>query len=457
MKKIIINGILVTHDSSAKRSISFEKGIITEIAEEISLDNAEVIDAQGCYILPGGVDMLTSLAYDKEGKISQEAFKQNSLSCLYGGTTTVIEKVLDDTVDTAEKFQDYVEHLKDSSYTDFSFHQNYAEDSASIDEILKGYPSYFLSTSGDNEKSDKQIMDLVLKASPLGATTFVHAESQVPITCLEKLHKLKNKVGPYAHYTSRPEYTELEAFTRISNLTRATNVTFALESISTKEVVKELYNQVNEGLPITMLTSPHYLIFNKDKYLSTSFTNEDIYKYSVNPPLREDEDAHALWKAIKSGLIHCIVSNHNGVSLKSKLEKAQGNIFNLPASFMGIPSAELRLSLLHTFGVLTNKISINKLVEITATHVTRIAGLREKGRIEAGTNADIVIFDPNKKKVVKSAELHDDCDYSPYEGMELQGFAKHVFLRGKQVIEDFELIEKENHGKLIFRKAVSVR
>ncbi len=456
MKTIITNGIIVSYDKSDKADIAFEDNVITEIAANINKENAKVIDAQGCYILPGGVDMHTNLGLDQEGNFSAKAFRQNSLAALYGGTTTVIEEVEDTQNDALKNLHHYINELKSQSYCDYSFHLNYfdsSKDQDLIEIITHGFPSAFLSMHGKNAKSDKEILNFVRTASPYGGTTFIHAQSKEPISLLEELHTLKKRTSPYALATSRPSYAEKEAFERIFNLARAGGFTFALEAVSTKEVVDMLYKQVNEGLPVTLLTSPHYLVLDDNKYLSNNNIDEETYKYCVEPPLRKTQDIEALWKAINNGLIHCIISKHNGIHLSHKT-KFTNNIFNVP---MGMPSVELRLPLLHTLGVLSGKISINKLVEITATHVTRIAGLRSKGRIEAGTDADIVIFDPNHKKTITKDILHDSADYTPYEGLELQGFAKQVFLRGKEVINNFEAVAENSSGELIFRKAVAMR
>ncbi len=456
MKTIITNGTLVAHDKSSLVDIAIEDNVITEIAENINKDNAYIIDAKGCYILPGSVDMHTQLASDENGNFSAQAFKQNSLAALYGGTTTVVEEVQTIANTSGESLKQYMELMKSNSYCDYSFHQSYNEvldDKVIEQRITGGFPSYIFKSNEKNPINDKDCLDLLRLSTPYGATVFIEAESEAPISIFEDLHKIKKRTTPYALATSRPAWAESEAFIRISNLARAGGFTFAIDSVSTKEVVELLHKQVHEGLPITMLASLHHLVFTDDKYLSDKNYDEETYKYCVHPPLRKSADVDALWKAINSGLIHCIVSKHNGTHLAKKVS-FQEDIFNVP---VGIPSVELRLPLLYTFGVATGKISINKMVEITATHVTRIAGLRSKGRIEAGTDADIVIFDPNHTRTISKNALHDSSDYSPYEGMTLQGFAKHVLLRGKEVIKDFKHVEEENHGELIFRKAVSMR
>lgn len=458
MKKIIINGQIICHDKTIQDcDILIEDGIITAITENIDRTGAEIIDAENMFILPGSVDMFTKLAIDGENKFSAKAFKQNSLSALYGGTTTVIEDLsLEDNKNSDELINFAKNELKDNACTDYSFHRPYTG-KISQDEIegkiTSGLPSYSVSMAGENKLSDEELLELLCQCTPYGGISFVHAESQAPITLMQDLHKIKKRTMPYAIATSRPSYTETEALTRLSNLSRAGNVSLAVNAVSTKESVQMLRAQVSEGLPITILTNPHYLVFTEDKYLTNKDFDEEAYKYIVNPPLRKKEDVNVLWKAIDNGLIQCLTSAHTGVNLAHKL-KLKEDIFNVPT---GVPSIELKLSLLHTYGVLTNKISMNKMVEITATHVTRIAGLRTKGRIEAGTDADIVIFDPNKKKTITKADLHDACDYSPYEGLELQGFAKHVFLGGKQVIKDFNAITTEANGKYYLRKAVAMR
>lgn len=456
MKKVIVNGLIISYDKTSAQSLSIENGCITEIAENIDTTGAEIIDAQNCFILPGGVDMHTNLALGADGVVSEEAFKANSLGCLYGGTTCVIEELSDNSYSVEE----YLNKFKSSSYVDYSVHQAYPKDNGALKQSLQksvqGFPSYFMSMTGEHKVSDEEIMLLAKEASSQGAILFVHTESPVPISLFEELYRKKGKVSPYALASTRPNWAELEAFIRLSNLSRAGGSSFAVESISSAEVVRQIFAQVNEGLPLTMLTSPHYLLLTDDKYLSLKNFDEANYKYCVHPPLRKQEDILSLWKGINAGFIHCVISKHNGVSLEHKIKQAQGNIFNLPDICMGLPSAELRIPLLYTFGVLEKKISLNKLVEITATHVTRIAGLRSKGRIEAGTDADIVIFDPEHKKTIKAENLHDTAGYSPYEGMELQGFPRDVFLRGEHVIRDFAL-NKEALGIAVFRKAVAMR
>ncbi len=461
MKTIITNATIVSYDKTIEGEISFEKGVITEISKHINKDNAEIIDAKDCYVLPGAVDIHTHLAKGANGKINKEAYKQNSLASLYGGTTTIIEEIDVNNLNTSS-LEEYIQVFKNQSYIDYSFHQQVTKeesiDKDKVEELTRiannGFPSVTLSMCGENYQNDENILKVLREFSRYGATSFIRCESNAPIKLLEELHTIKNRLSPYAIATTRPNYTESEAFIRLSNLSRAGSVAFCADNISTKEVVDILISQVREGLPISISVNPLHLIFTDDVYKTHQIDDIQGYKYLVSPPLRKRDDIDALWRAIANGYIHFVSSNHNATHLKHKLEYAKNDIFNCPT---GVPGAELRLSLLHTFGVLKNKISINKLVEITATHVTRIAGLRTKGRIEAGTDADIVIFDPNHKKTITKDILHDTCDYTPYEGMELQGFAKHVFLRGEHVIKNFEAEVKSPTGLLMFRKPIAMR
>ncbi len=458
MKKIIINGTVVEHDKSTKAEVLIEDGLIIAIGEGLPREDAEIIDAEGLYILPGGVDLYTNLAADGKGEFSAEAFKQNTLSALAGGTTCIVEDIavsLDKSEESNSVLEDAIKQTKDNSYTDYSFHRPVEEITKENqnDKVCNGFPSFVASMCGDEALNDKDLLKQLYYYTPYGGIGLVHCESDAPISLFEDLHTSKKRNAPFALATSRPAWTESEAVIRLSNLARAGGLTIALNTVTAKESVKILFSQVNEGLPITVFTSPHYLCLTEDKYLSNQNFDEETYKYCVHPPLRKKSDVDALWKGISEGIIHCIVSAHYGMDLSHKLTK-KDNIFDVPA---GIPGAQFRLSLLHTFGVLQDKITINKLVEITATHVTRIAGLRSKGRIEAGTDADIVIFDPNHKKTITKDDLFDACDYSPYEGMELQGFPKHVFLRGEKVVDNFKPIAQKPDGKLIFRKAIAMR
>lgn len=475
MKTIIINAVIVEHDKISDGEISFENGVITEISATIKKDSADkIIDAAGYYVLPGGVDPHTMLCIGNDGTINEEACRKNSLAALYGGTTTVIEEIdvnafNEENKQNSSKTSLHYYHslMKENSYTDYSFHQAVKSNSKDleleIDEVLiknvlDTLPSCYLEMCGTNKLEDSDIIKILREFSRYGATAFIHCESDAPIKLSEELHKRKNRVAPYGIASSRPNYAESEAFLRLCNLSRAGNVAFCADTISTKEVVEILYKQVHEGLPVTSSVQPQHLIYTEDKYKNFSGNAEDAYKFICLPPLRKNDDINALWKGIRDGLVHFVSSKHNATHLAHKLKQANNNIFDCP---VGMPGVELRLPLLYTYGVLTNKIDMKKLVEITASHVTRITGLRRKGRIEAGTDADIVIFDPNYKKTIHQANLHDSCDYSPYEGLELQGFPKHVFLRGEHMIENYELSASvakkgKNCGQLAHRKPIAM-
>ena len=459
MQTILKNGNIVTANNIYKADILLENGVISQISDKIEKVEAKVVDVQNTFILPGGVDMHTQLSLDSHGKFSADAFKKNSIAALYGGITTVVEEIIPMSCNI-ESLSYYKDALENNSFVDYSFHQNchtpLSPDTLKelINQTLDGFPSCVLSTFGEKHMSDEDIVTILRDHSCYGGTALIKCDSNASSMLLEELHTLKQKTAPYSLATAHPYWGEKEGFDRMCNLSRAGGVAFCIDHISSKEVVKALYQQIGEGLPVTITTSPLHLIFTDSKYQSHELNDRECYKYIALPPLRKKEDINALWKGINDGVIHFITTHHNSTHLENKLNVSSGNAFKCP---LGTPGIELRLPILFTEGVVNKKISITRLAEITASHVTRTAGLRNKGRIEVGTDADLVILDPNMKKEIKLDHLHENCDYSPYEGLTLQGFPQHVFLRGSHVINDYKFCAQETTGKLTFRKAVAVR
>jgi dihydropyrimidinase len=199
-----------------------------------------------------------------------------------------------------------------------------------------------------------------------------------------------------------------------------------------------------EGLPVKAETCTHYLMLTEDKLLT-----EEGFLYICSPPLRRKRDLASLWNAIKYGPLDIVSSDDAGLPSKMREELANGRFDQVPS---GMPGVEPRLTLLYTEGVLQNRIDWIRLVELTSTNPAKIFGLRQKGRIEPGADADILLFDPNIEWILSSSSLHMNTDFCPFEGRKVFGKAKTVLCRGEDVLRDYELVGTPNHGRRVFRK-----
>ncbi|MCE5202066.1 MAG: dihydropyrimidinase [Synergistaceae bacterium] len=450
MALLIKNGIIGNAEKSFRGDVLVDGGKIIETGESIICFDADEIDAEGKYVLPGGVDPHTHVILRSGDNSVSDGFEAATKAALWGGTTTIVEHpgfapaglplsfAVDETVKAGEN----------ASYTDFGVHlvfQRY--DDAVADEISgligAGFATGKVYTTYDGRLTDEDVFPLMKKMVLSGGLLLYHAENNAIAGGLAAEFQNSGPVGPMAWPMSRPDYCEAEAIGRILALAKSTESRTYIVHLSTCLGLKKIIEARRGGQIVYAETCPQYLCLTENCY-----EKENGLDYVMAPPLRKQGDCDALWKAIGNGGIDTVGTDHCSFSRADKVRLGGENIFKSPG---GIPGIETRMPIIFSEGFLKGRISLEQFVGVTSTNPARILGLREKGRIEAGADADIVIIDPHTEKVLSVETLHQKVDYTPYEGMKIRGLPTHVWLRGSPMLVNGEFIATKPSGCFVKR------
>ncbi|NMA82505.1 MAG: dihydropyrimidinase [Epulopiscium sp.] len=452
MSTLIRNGTVITAVDEYVGDILIEDEKIRAIGKNLDVKADNIIDAKGKYIMPGGVDQHTHFDFSF-GDATVFGW-EGSNAALVGGTTTVVDFVnqkigwsMKDSVD------EYVEtKVNGKAMCDYSFHGVvYDPSDALFEEIPKlpeiGIPSIklFMAYKGHPYHCDDAAIFKALQASKeAGVTIMVHAENADVIDVLQKQLVAKGKTEPKYHAVSRPPLVEAEATQRAIYLAMMADAPIFVVHVTCKEAMEVIRDAYIKGVPAYGETCSHYLVLDTDNLSKPNFEGA---KYVCSPALRGEEHREALWEAIKKGWLKCVSSDHCSFSWKEHKVLGRDNFINIPN---GAPGLQDRLAILWTYGVEKDKISRQKLVELFATVPAKINGLfPQKGTIAVGSDADIVIFDPEWKGVISNKTSLHGVDYSSYEGMEQIGRAEKVFLRGNLTVDDGKFTGELGQGQFI--------
>ena len=458
MSLLIKNGTIVTASDIYKGDIFIENEIIKEIGLNIIRVVDEVIDADGKYVIPGGIDIHTHFNLHVGNTIANDDFYTGTIAAACGGTTTIVDHMGFGPVGCNLKHQINVYHkyADENAVVDYGFHGVIQHvDSEIINEMkeiiddygiqsFKGYLTY------DYKIDDDKMIRVFERLKELGGIATIHCENHGSIQYLRKKFIDKGLKSPKYHYLSRPVESEAEAVNRMIKLAKMLNYEgLYVVHLSTKDGLEYIKNARECGQNVYAETCPQYLLLDESKY---ELENNEGLKYIMSPPLRSTENCEALWKGIKDGYIETIATDHCPFSFNRDKQLGKEDFTKCPN---GVPGVEERIPLIFSEGVMKNRISINKFVEVCCTNPAKIFGLYpKKGTIAVGSDADITIIDPNKEVVLTTDKLHSNVDYTAYEGFNLKGYPIFTILRGKVISKDGEFVGDKGYGKYIKRKRI---
>ena len=458
MSLLIKNGAIVTASDIYKGDIFIENEIIKEIGLNINKIADEVIDANGKYVIPGGVDIHTHFNLHVGNTIANDDFYTGTIAAACGGTTTIVDHMGFGPVGCNLKHQINVYHkyADENAVVDYGFHGVIQHvDDEIINEMkeviddygiqsFKGYLTY------DYRIDDDKMIRVFERLKELGGITTIHCENHGSIQYLRKKFVDEGLKSPQYHPLSRPVEAEAEAVNRMIKLAKIVNYEgLYVVHLSTKDGLEYIKNARECGQNVYAETCPQYLLLDESKY---ELENNEGLKYIMSPPLRSTENCEALWKGIKDGYIETIATDHCPFSFNRDKQLGKEDFTKCPN---GAPGVEERIPLIFSEGVMKNRISINKFVEVCCTNPAKIFGLYpKKGTIAVGSDADITIIDPNKEVVLTTDKLHSNVDYTAYEGFNLKGYPIFTILRGKVISKDGEFVGDKGYGKYIKRKRI---
>lgn len=447
MDLIIKNGTIVTASEIFNADVAVSGGKIAQIGESLDCDGAEVIDAAGKYVLPGAIDAHTHLAMPFGGTISSDDYFAGTRATACGGTTTVFDFVLQDFGETmmdAVRRRDAL--CKGNAVVDYAFHVAIKDVSNglidSIDEAVKcGVPSFKVFMVYDFGVTDGVFYQVLKKAKECGALISVHAENNEMVNMFTRQFLSEGKTSAWYHYLSRPEFVEAEADRRAIEWAKSLDTSLYIVHLANKEGVRAVTEARDAGYKIYAETCPQYLEFTCDVY-----KREDGRNFVCSPPMKGEESRQALWDAIKRGDIATIATDHCPFN---RFEKDWGK-----DDFTKIPNGCAGIENMYPYmlsAANTGKIPFEKVVELCSTNPAKIFGLKDKGSVSVGKDADIVIYDPKKEFTITNDKMHSDCDHTIWEGITVHGYPEKTFARGRLVYDSGEFLGEKGWGRFVAR------
>ncbi len=449
MDMVIRNATLVTHKETFRGEIGIQAGKIAKIGERIS-GGVITIDASGKLIFPGIIDAHTHMETPVRGITSSDDFSTGTKAAAAGGVTTIVDFTIQAKGQSLREAIDMRRRQADGEvYIDYSLHCNLTDfRDGFLEEIPKiiasGITSFkvFMAYRNEGIMVSNENLKLLLEATKkYGGLVQVHAESGFLLDYLVEKAIQRGNTSPLFHPKTRPNYVEEEAVVRAIALAEEVGGNLYLVHLSTREAVEAVKWGKERGVKIFAETCPQYLLLTEEVYQW-----DDASYYITSPPLRSEEDREALWQGVKEGVIDVVATDHCPFTRTQK-ESGGGFFFKTPN---GLPGVETLLSLIYSEGVVKRGLSPNKLVELLAYNPARAFGLcPRKGTIEEGSDADLVIFNPEKEVEIKADALHMNTDFSPYEGMTVKGVPELTISRGEIVYEQGNLPASPGRGKFV--------
>ena len=454
MSTLIKNGRIITATDDYVADIFIEGETISAIGKNLNVTADKVIDAAGLLVMPGGIDPHVHLAMPFMGTFSSDDYETGTRAALYGGTTTIIDFVLQTQGKSLQHaLDDWNSRAKGNTVGDYSFHiavTDFNEDTKKeIKHFIEeeGITSFktFMAYKGALMIDDRQMVGLMQEVKKQGGMVTVHATNGDMIDFLVAKHKSEGKTAPLYHYLSQPEITEAEASSRFADMIHYTGCPGYIVHLTCEGALNAVRNATRRNQHLFVETCIQYLVLDSSLY-ENDFEGA---KWVMSPPLREKKDQTTLWAGINQGLVNVVATDHCPFMWEQKL-MGKDDFSKIPN---GHPAIENRMELLFSEGVNKGKISLNKYVEVASTNAAKIFGMfPKKGTIAVGSDADIVLFDPNEKHTLSASKHHMNVDYSGYEGWELTGKVKSVLLRGTVAIDDNKCLVDKGYGQYIKRK-----
>ena len=457
MSILIRGGRIITAADDYVADIYVEDERITLIGESLEVQADRVIDASGKYVLPGGVDVHTHMDTYFGGTTTADNHYEGTVSGAFGGTTTIVDFAIQYPGQSfAEALDAWHEKLETNKpVIDVGFHLVVTDlESGSLDELAKlpdeGISSFklFMAYKGTDVHIDDETLFKTMKvAADNGSLVMVHAENADVIDVLVKEALAKGNGAPKYHSLTRPPETEGEATNRAIQLAHIAGCPLYVVHVSCSDAIEPIERAREKGWEVTGETCTQYL------RVDYSFLDQPGFegaKYVYTPPPREKQHVEAVWEAIRTDKLSVVSTDHAPFNFKG--QKDMGGTDDFSKIPNGPPGIEERLKILHEFGVRAGRFDLNRLVQLFATTPAKLFGLYpRKGTVAVGSDADLVVFDPEKKQTISVKTHHSTCDYNLFEGTEVTGGPELVLVRGQVIVDGDELVAPPGHGQFIKR------
>jgi dihydropyrimidinase len=457
MSVLIKNGHIVTASEDFVADIYTEGEKIVAIGKNLDYIADTVIDATDKLVFPGGIDPHVHLDMPFMGTYSSDDYETGTRAALHGGTTMVIDFILQKQGDTLHNaLKTWQKKSIGKAVGDYSYHMAVTDfNDAVAKEVVQmieeeGISSFktFMAYKGALMIDDGQMVQLMKVVKEHGGIVTVHATNGDMIDSLIAKNKAKGNLAPIYHYLSQPEVTEAEASARFADMLNYTGCPGYIVHMTCEGALNAVRKATQRNQKVFVETCTQYLMLDASLY-ENDFEGA---KWVMSPPLREKKDQAALWSGINQGLVQVVGTDHCPFNWEQK-KMGKDDFSKIPN---GHPAIEHRMEFMYSEGVKTGKISLPKYVELTSTNAAKIFGMYpRKGTIAIGSDADLVIFNQNKEHTISVKTHHMNCDYSGYEGRKVTGKTEVVILRGMVAIENGTCKLKAGHGQFIARGKTS--
>ena len=454
MKTLIRNGRIITAVDDYKADLLIEDELVSVIGAKLDMEADRTIDASGKLVIPGGIDPHTHMELPFGGTQASDDFRTGTIAAAHGGTTSIIDfavqykgQSLIESVDNwhqkaeGKTAIDYGFHLITTELEDGQIEEMHAvmDEGVTSFKLFMAYPGVFL-------VDDATIFRAMVGAGERGGLICIHAENGVVINEIIKRALAQGRTAPKYHALTRPTRAEAEGVHRAIAIAEMAETPVYIVHLSCADALDQVREARDRGVPAFAETCPQYLFLSYDNYEEPGFEGA---KYVMTPPLREKWNQAELWKGLRMDDLQVISTDHCPFCMKEQKELGRDDFSKIPN---GAPGVEHRVPLIYNGGVVENRLSLNRFVELTSTAAAKMFGLfPRKGTIAVGSDADIVVFDPVREQTISASTHHMNVDYSAYEGKTIKGVVETVLARGRVVIEEGEYKGKAGDGRFLKR------
>jgi len=459
MSVLIKGGRIVTASDDYVGDIYAENGTVTVIGQSLDMDADKVIDASGKYVIPGAIDPHTHIEMFFGGTTTCDDFTSGTVAAAFGGTTSLVDFCMQAPgTPFPQALENYFEKIdRCKPVIDVGFHIGVTdlEGGGGLDALAKlpdeGITSYkvFMAYKGAVMVDDETLFKVLQVAHDTGGLVMVHAENGDAIDVIVKEAVADGKSDPIWHARTRPMETEAEATNRAVQLARIADASLYVVHVSCQPAVEPIALARDKGWDVMGETCTQYL-FVDDTALEKP--NWEGAKYIYTPPPRPKDQQEHLWKALQNDVLSVVSTDHCPFNWPDQ-KGINGRDFQVVPN--GGPGIENRLHMLHEFGVRTGRISMNRFVELVSTNVAKRFGMYpRKGTIAVGSDADLVVWDPEKKLTISAETQHSNVNYNLFEGTEVTGAPQTVLVRGQVIVDNDELVAEAGAGQFVKRARV---
>jgi dihydropyrimidinase len=450
---VIKSGTIVTADHSWKADVLIEGDRIARIGTGLTGD--KVLDATGCYIMPGGIDPHTHLEMPFMGTYSSDDFESGTRAALSGGTTMVVDFILPSPGQSLIEAMQMWHNKSTRAACDFGFHmaitwwgeQVWREMETIVREKGINTFKHFMAYKGALMVHDDEMYASFKRCAELGALPLVHAENGDVVAELQARLMAEGKDGPESHAFSRPPEVEGEATNRAIMIADMAGCPVYIVHTSCEQAHEAIRRARQKGMRVYGEPLVQHLTLDESEYQSADW--DHAAQRVMSPPFRDKSHQDSLWAGLQAGSLQVVATDHCAFTTKQK-RFGVGDFTKIPNGTGGL---EDRLSMLWTYGVETGRLTMNEFVAVTSSNIAKILNIYpRKGSVSEGADADIVVLDPAKGKTITAANQQSAIDYNVFEGKQVKGLPRYVLTRGKIAVDDGTLKTEEGHGRYVPRE-----